>query len=91
MRRPTATGAAPSPDPDPIGAPVAEDALDAWPEIDVTTLAIPDYDNLSASQVVPRLDGLTAEELVAVGAYERGHRGRKTILNKVAQLQHHEA
>ncbi len=84
------TGAAPSPGPDPIEAPVVEDALDA-PEIDVTTLAIPDYDNLSASQVVPRLDGLTAEELVAVGAYERGHRGRKTILNKVAQLEHREA
>ena len=81
---------APSPRPDPTGAPEAEDPIDV-PEIDVTTLAIPDYDNLSASQVVPRLDGLTAGELVAVGAYERGHRRRKTILNKVAQLQHPEA
>lgn len=50
-------------------------------------LAITDYDSLSASQVVPRLSGLSGAELEAVGAYERAHRGRKTILNKVAQLQ----
>lgn len=55
--------------------------------IDVTTLAIVDYDNLSASQVVPRLDGLTDDELEAVGRYEASRRGRNTILNKVAQLQ----
>ena len=51
------------------------------------TLAIPDYDSLSASQVVPRLAGLSMSELEAVRAYEAAHRGRKTILNKVAQLQ----
>jgi hypothetical protein len=50
-------------------------------------LAIPDYDSLSASQVVTRLDGLTPDELEAVRTYESAHRGRKTILNKVAQLQ----
>lgn len=50
-------------------------------------LAIPDYDSLSASQVVNRLPSLSAEELEAVRAYEAGHRSRKTILNKVAQLQ----
>ena len=53
----------------------------------VDELAIPDYDSLSASQVVTRLDGLTADELEAVRAYESANRGRKTILNKVAQLQ----
>ena len=53
----------------------------------VATLAIPDYDNLSASQVVPRLGGLSAAELDAVGRYEAATRGRKTILNKVAQLR----
>lgn len=87
-----AAASSPTPDPAVAPSPVVEDQAEAdVPDIDVTTLAIPDYDNLSASQVVPRLDGLTAEELVAVGAYERGHRGRKTILNKVAQLQHPEA
>src|SRR4051812_37104137 len=50
-------------------------------------LAIPDYDSLSASQVLPRLSGLSTEELEAVRAYEAAHRGRKTILNRVAQLQ----
>lgn len=58
---------------------------DAAPPAD--DLAIPDYDNLSASQVVPRLDDLAAEELAAVQAYERAHRGRMTILSRIAQLQ----
>ena len=53
----------------------------------VDDLSIPDYDSLSASQVVTRLEGLSPEELEAVRAYEATHRGRKTILNKVAQLQ----
>lgn len=50
-------------------------------------LAIPDYDSLSASQVLPRLSSLSNDELEAVRAYEHAHRGRKTILNKIAQLQ----
>jgi hypothetical protein len=50
-------------------------------------LAIPDFDSLAASQVIPRLEGLSPEELEAVRAYEAGRRGRKTILNKIAQLQ----
>jgi len=52
-----------------------------------SALAIPDYDSLSASQVLPRLEGLSGEELASVEAYEAEHRGRKTILNKIAQLQ----
>ena len=59
----------------------------AEPGPDVADLAITDYDSLSASQVVTRLPGLTLDELEAVRAYEAAHRGRKTILNKVAQLQ----
>lgn len=51
------------------------------------TLAIPDYDSLSASQVVPRLDGLSASELETVRLYESAKRGRKTILGKIGQLQ----
>ena len=50
------------------------------------SLAITDYDSLSASQVVPRLEGLSDEELTAVREYEAAHRGRKTILSKIAQL-----
>jgi hypothetical protein len=51
------------------------------------TLAIPDYDSLSASQVVPRLESLSAAELDEVRAYESSNRGRKTILNKIDQLK----
>jgi hypothetical protein len=54
---------------------------------DATSLAIPGYDSLSASQVVQRLTGLTRSELEAVRAYEQEGRGRKTILTRVAQLQ----
>ena len=50
-------------------------------------LAIPGYDTLSASQVVQRLAGLSAEELEAVRDYESGTRGRRTILSKIASLQ----
>ncbi len=50
-------------------------------------LAIPDYDSLAASQVIPRLAGLTPPELEAVRLYEAAHRARRTILGRVAQLQ----
>lgn len=49
-------------------------------------LPIPDYDSLAASQVVPRLEGLTPEERDLVRRYESAHRRRKTILSKLAQL-----
>jgi hypothetical protein len=52
-----------------------------------SSLAIPGYDSLSASQVVQRLAGLSLAELEAVGAYETARRGRRTILTRVAQLQ----
>ncbi len=51
-----------------------------------SALPIPEYDQLSASQVVERLDGLTTAELEAVRAYELAHRGRSTILGKILQL-----
>lgn len=57
----------------------------AGPEAEL--LAIPDYDSLSASQVLPRLVALSPEELEAVRSYEDGHRGRRTVLAKIAQMQ----
>jgi hypothetical protein len=63
------------------------DAAPVLEHIDPATLAIPDYDGLSASHVVNRLAGLSAAELEAVRRYEAANRGRKTILSKVAQLQ----
>src|SRR5947209_4473397 len=84
----------PPPPPAPEGLPArAEAASDAGannghgaaPSVD--SLAIPGYDTLSASQVVQRLGGLSADELEAVRAYEESGRKRKTILARVQQLQ----
>jgi hypothetical protein len=50
-------------------------------------LAIPGYDSLSAPHVVQRLAGLGETELDAVRRYEEAHRGRRTILSRIAQLQ----
>ena len=49
-------------------------------------LAIQDYDELSASQVVDRLDGLSQPELDAVREYETSHRARNTVLGKIERL-----
>lgn len=83
---PAATDAAPLADEVPVVA-VVEDAPVARSSAAAADLAIADYDSLAASQVIPRLAGLEADELDAVRRYEAGHRGRKTILGKIAQLQ----
>lgn len=81
-------GASPEPDtPPPTAARVAPEAAAAAAGIDPGDLPIPDYDLLSASQVVPRLESLGDAELELVGRYEAGTRGRRTILAKVAQLR----
>ena len=45
------------------------------------------YDALAASQVVPRLESLSASDLEQVRSYELAGRGRRTILSRIAQLQ----
>jgi hypothetical protein len=72
----------------PASAPVADraSATERVAAPPVADLPIPDYDELSASQVIERLDGLDADSLAAIRAYETGHRGRNTILGKIAQL-----
>ncbi len=72
--------ATPTPAPDPV---LADEAP---PAPDVETLPIPDYDELSASQVVERLEGLDRDSLEAIRSYEAAHRGRNTILGKISQL-----
>jgi hypothetical protein len=69
--------------PEPVPEPASSTDLTV-PAVD--ELAIPDYDELSASQVVERLEGLDAGALEAVRRYEAAHRGRNTILGKIAQL-----
>lgn len=81
-----------SPRPAPRSAPTKRPASAAKPKprpapTPKPDLAIPDYDSLSASQVVTRLAGLSKDELESVRTHEAANRGRKTILNKVAQLQ----
>lgn len=80
----TAPGSAPVADH--AAAAASPAAADAKPAPEVADLPIPDYDELSASQVIERLEGLDPGSLEAVRAYEAGHRGRNTILGKIAQL-----
>jgi len=76
----------------PASAPVADHAVataaptNTKPAPEVADLPIPDYDELSASQVIERLEGLDPASLEAIRAYEASHRGRNTILGKIAQL-----
>lgn len=67
----------------PAGAGVGPLAGETGP---VEALPIPGYDELSAEQVVDRLEGLTHEELAAVRRYETRHRGRRTVLGKLDHL-----
>lgn len=83
---PAAPAAAKPPTPAPA-PPVVETNGSPVTVHDANNLAIPGYDSLSASQVVERLAGLNAEELAAIGSYEAAGRGRRTILNRVAQLR----
>ena len=73
--------------PQPAGRATAEAAAQAQ-GIASGDLPIEGYDLLSASQVVPRLDGLSDVDLELIQRYEAGTRARRTILSKVAQLRH---
>jgi hypothetical protein len=74
----------PPPPPRPLRASPAPSAPRAVPP--PPDLAIPEYDTLSASQVVRRLDGLGRADLEAVYRHEAATRGRRTILHRAQQL-----
>jgi hypothetical protein len=75
------------PSPESGATPSTADApVSAAPTADRTDLAIRDYDELSASQVVGRLNGLSRPELDAIREYETSHRARNTVLGKIEQL-----
>jgi len=59
----------------------------AAPAVAANPLGLSSYDSLAASQVIPRLDALSPAELEAVREHETAGRNRRTILNRVAQLQ----
>lgn len=79
--------------------PAATQVIDIQPSNDTVSpsshstsgahLPIDGYDSLAASQVVQRLNTLTAAELEMVRAHEESNRARRTILGKIAQLQAH--
>jgi hypothetical protein len=77
--------AAPGPAPD-TAAPSRPPVPDSAAAGNGRHLAIPDYDELSASQVVEHLDGLSRAELDAIREYETEHRARNTVLGKIEQL-----
>lgn len=64
-------------------SPTAAARRDAGPAPDDV---IADYDALSASQIVPMLQGLDPAERARVADYERRARGRQTVLRKIQQL-----
>ncbi len=75
---------APGPSGDPASAPRR-----AVPDAEAGAVvggALADYDTLSASQVVRRLESLGPDELRAVQRYEASTRNRRTILNRAGQL-----
>ncbi len=67
-----------SPTPTHVASDVSEETSNVV--VPPTPTAIPDYKNLSASQIIPLLDGLTSMERDEIAAYESATRGRKTIL-----------
>src|SRR5262249_32442994 len=81
---PSTVGQSSEPAAQPAGVEAGEP--EEGPKPSATTLGIPDYDELSASQVVERLDGLQSAELEAIRDYEEAHRARRTILFKIEQL-----
>ena len=49
-------------------------------------LPIAGYEDLAASHIVARLDGLDRDDLAAIRRFELAHRGRRTVVGKIDQL-----
>jgi ferritin-like metal-binding protein YciE len=50
-------------------------------------LQIPDYDSLTADEIVQKLPSLSQVDLAKIGAYERSHQARATVLNRISALR----
>ncbi len=79
-----------------VGTVLAGEASDDGPQtdddmVDLTgddsSLPISDYDTLSAPQLLPHLEPLDQSDLADVLAYEKTHRSRATVINRIKQLQ----
>jgi hypothetical protein len=87
----SANGSQPAPPEEPAEAGPTNTATPVRPAPDAADTAtvgaaLADYDTLSASQVVRRLESLGPDELRAVQRYEAATRNRRTILNRAGQL-----
>ena len=52
----------------------------------VAPRSIPGYDQLTAAEVIGHLSSLTRDDLRSIREYEESHRGRRTVLGRIAQL-----
>ncbi len=52
-------------------------------------LPIERYEHLTVGEVTRKLDGMSFEQLRAIERYERGHKNRKTLLEKIERRIHH--
>ena len=96
MRRRATESATPSTETDavvpetdpPVVTPPDESSSEPDPSdaVDADDLALPDYDQLPAIDIVAKLDNLTVEERADVERYEVANRRRRTVLGKLAQL-----
>jgi hypothetical protein len=91
LGRTTAADVGPSAGADGPGGPdadagVARRARDPGAALDAAELAIAGYEDLAASHIVARLDGLDRDDLVAIRRFEMTHRGRRTVVGKIDQL-----
>ena len=71
------------------GLRVAEEAAEqterAVRQADPNQLPIENYDELNASEISAKLDGLTAAELKKVEAYEKRNKNRETVLEQIGR------
>jgi hypothetical protein len=67
-------------------SPGANGSESADRSVGATELPIADYDGLSATQIIDRLDGLSRGALERIRVYELAHRARRTILATIDQL-----
>ena len=63
----------------PVGAGELSDTTES-------NLAIANYNNLNATEIIARLGLLSTDELTAIAAFENAHRMRRTIAFKIDQL-----
>jgi UDP-glucose 4-epimerase len=73
----------PEPEPEPRPEPRPEPPTEPRPEPTAPRSPVERYDDLEAEEVISLLGSLEADDLVALRDYERGHRGRDSVLGAI--------